>query len=96
MWAQLIAARIKVDVDTESIGPRLRAAQQALRAAEQPGSGLLRTLVMQDQADPRRVFTLVVFESEERSGERRGGKEWATRCRWGWSSYHCRHNRVLR
>ena len=70
MWAQLIAARIKVDVDTESIGPRLRAAQQALRAAEQPGSGLLRTLVMQDQADPRRVFTLVVFESEEKARAR--------------------------
>ena len=67
MWAQLIASRVAAEVDTDGIAPRLRAAQQALRAAEQPGSGLLRTLVMQDQADPRRVFTLVVFESEAKA-----------------------------
>ena len=67
MWAQLIASRVTADVDTDGIVPRLRAAQEALRAAEEPGSGLLRTLVMQTQADPRRVFTLVVFESEEKA-----------------------------
>lgn len=70
MWAQLIAARVEGGVDIESVGVRLRATQQALRAAEQPGSGLLRTLVMQDQSDPRSVLTLVVFESEEKARAR--------------------------
>lgn len=70
MWAQLIAARVSAGVDVEGVGPQLRATQEALRAAEQPGSGLLRTLVMQDQSDPRRVLTLVVFESEEKARAR--------------------------
>jgi heme-degrading monooxygenase HmoA len=70
MWAQLISSRVKAGVDTKTVVPRLRLAQQGLRAAEQPGSGLIRTLVMQDQDDPRRVFTLVVFESEEKARAR--------------------------
>ena len=42
-----------------------------IRAAEQPGSGLVRTLVMHGQKDPSQVSTLVVFDSEEqaRAGE---------------------------
>jgi hypothetical protein len=43
---------------------------EQIRAAEQPGSGLLRTLVMRDQADPSRIYTLVVFESEEKARAR--------------------------
>jgi hypothetical protein len=70
MWAQLISSRVKAGIDTGAVAPRLRDAQQALSAAEQPGSGLIRTLVMQDQADPHRVFTLVVFESEEKARAR--------------------------
>lgn len=70
MWAQLITTRMKPGLNTEAIVSRLQATQQQLRAAEQPGSGLLRTLVMQDQADPSRVFTLVVFESEEKARAR--------------------------
>lgn len=70
MWAQLITTSVKAGLEPEAIAPRLRAAQQQLRAAEQPGSGLLRTLVMQDQADPHRVYTLVVFESEEKARAR--------------------------
>jgi hypothetical protein len=70
MWAQFISSRVKAGVDTEAVAPRLRDAQQGLRAAEQQGSGLIRTLVMQDQGDPRRVFTLVVFESEEKARAR--------------------------
>jgi hypothetical protein len=41
-----------------------------IRAAEQPGSGLVRTLVARDQKDPSQVFTLVVFESEEKARAR--------------------------
>ena len=36
-----------------------------IRAAEQPGSGLVRSQFMRDQADHTRILTLVVFESEE-------------------------------
>lgn len=32
MWAQLIASRVRADVDPDGIVPRLRAAQEALRA----------------------------------------------------------------
>jgi heme-degrading monooxygenase HmoA len=45
---------------------------EGLRAIEQPGSGLLRSTMMRDQADPSRVFTLVVFESEEHARAREG------------------------
>lgn len=41
-----------------------------LNAAEQPGSGLVRSLMMRDQADPSRVYMLVVFESEEKARAR--------------------------
>ena len=41
-----------------------------IRAAEQPGSGLVRTLVMHDQKDPSQVYALVVFESEEKARAR--------------------------
>ena len=45
MWAQLIKMQLKPDNDTAVL-------DQQLRAAEQPGSGLVRTLVMHDQKDP--------------------------------------------
>ena len=41
-----------------------------IRAAEQPGSGLIRTLVMRDQTEPTRLYTLVVFKSEEQARAR--------------------------
>ena len=41
-----------------------------IRAAEQPGSGLVRSLMMRDQTDPRCVYTLVIFESEEKARAR--------------------------
>jgi hypothetical protein len=41
-----------------------------IRAAEQPGLGLVRTLVMHDQKDPSQVYTLVVFEGEEQARAR--------------------------
>ena len=63
MWAQLITWRLKPGKDMAGV-------DQQLRAAEQPGSGLVRTLVMHDQKDPSQVCTLVVFESEEKARAR--------------------------
>jgi quinol monooxygenase YgiN len=63
MWAQLITWRLKPGKDMAEV-------DKQLRAAEQPGSGLVRTLVMHDQADPSQVYTLVVFESEDKARAR--------------------------
>ena len=63
MWAQLIKMRLKPDKDTTEVNNQLR-------AAEQPGSGLVRTLMMHDQKDPSQVYTLVVFDSEEKARAR--------------------------
>ncbi len=43
---------------------------EQLRAAEQPGSGLVRTTAMRAQLDPGRVYTFVIFESEEKARAR--------------------------
>jgi hypothetical protein len=63
MWAQLITWRLKPGKDLAGL-------HEQLRAIEQPGSGLLRTIVMRDQKDPDQFCTLVVFESEEKARER--------------------------
>jgi hypothetical protein len=63
MWAQLIQMRLQPGKDTAEMIAEIR-------AAEQPGSGLVRSLVMHDQADPSRLFTLAVFESEEKARAR--------------------------
>lgn len=65
MWAQLITWRLKPGKENDL--PRM---VEQLRALEQPGSGLVRSTTMQDQKDPSRACTLVVFESEERARER--------------------------
>ena len=63
MWAHLIKMQLKPDKDTAEL-------DKQIRAAEQPGSGLVRTLVMHDQKDPSQVYTLVVFESEDKARAR--------------------------
>jgi heme-degrading monooxygenase HmoA len=63
MWAQLIQMRLKPGKDTAEM-------TKQIRSAEQPGSGLVQTLIMRDQTDPSRVYTLVVFESEEKARAR--------------------------
>ena len=63
MWAQLIRMRLKPDKEMAEM-------TRQIRAAEQPGSGLVRTLMMRDQRDPSQVYTLVVFESEEKARAR--------------------------
>ena len=65
MWAQLSSVRVK-----EGKADVVGRAMEHLRTFEQPESGLLRTVVMQDQKDPARVFVLVVFESEEKARAR--------------------------
>jgi hypothetical protein len=60
MWAQLIRTHLK---DGSEAG--LQRLEQQLRDAEQPGSGLVRTLIMREQQDPSSLVMLVVFESED-------------------------------
>jgi quinol monooxygenase YgiN len=60
MWAQLITMQLKPGKDAE-----LATLIDQLRAAEQPNSGLVRSLALRDQKDAQRVSFLVVFESEE-------------------------------
>jgi hypothetical protein len=45
MWVQLMRFRVKPGKDTAGL-------REHLQAIEQPGSGLLRTMIMQDQKDP--------------------------------------------
>ena len=63
MWAQLIKVQLKPGTD-------LSALAEVLKAAEQPGSGLLRELFMRDQNDPDSAHILAVFESEQKARER--------------------------
>jgi quinol monooxygenase YgiN len=65
MWAQLITTRLKPGKEEDL--PRL---YEQLKAAEQPGTGLVRSTAMRDQKDPSRVYMLVVFESEEKARAR--------------------------
>src|SRR5664279_951731 len=65
MWAQLITLRLKPGKEEEVQG-----FVDLLRAAEQPGSGLVRSITMRGQSDPSRIYTLVVFESEEHARAR--------------------------
>ena len=63
MWAQLIKMQLKPGEDIEGM-------TNAIRAAEEPGSGLVRTLTMRDQNEPSALYTLVVFQSEEKARAR--------------------------
>ena len=65
MWAQLIKMSLKPGREQD-----LEKVFDQLHATEQPGSGLLRTINMCDQADPSQIYTLVLFESEERARAR--------------------------
>jgi hypothetical protein len=65
MWAQLIVTRLKAGKEAEL--PRFF---EALRASEQPGSGLVRSIAGRDQKDPSRIYNVVFFESEEKARAR--------------------------
>jgi hypothetical protein len=63
MWAQLIQMRLRPGQDTTEL-------TKQIRDAEQSGSGLVQALMMREQTDPNRIYTLVVFESEEKARAR--------------------------
>ena len=65
MWARLITTRLKPGKEDQ-----LGRVYEQLRAAEQPDTGLVRSIAMQDQNDPTRAFMLVIFESEEKARAR--------------------------
>ena len=65
MWTQVITARLKPGRDAD-----LPTLARHMRSIERPGSGLLRSTMMQDQKDPSRVQFMVVFESEAKARER--------------------------
>lgn len=65
MWAQLITTRLKPGREDD-----LSKLFDQLKATEQAGSGLLRSIGMRDQNDPTRLFMLVLFESEDKARER--------------------------
>jgi quinol monooxygenase YgiN len=67
MWAQLIQVRLKEGADDG-----LTRLTEQLRAAEQADSGLVRTSIFRDQADPCAISMLAVFESEEHARAREG------------------------
>jgi quinol monooxygenase YgiN len=65
MWAQLITTRLKQGREGDL--PKLA---EQLRAIEQPDSGLVRSMMMQDLKDPSVAYMLVVFQSEEKARAR--------------------------
>ena len=65
MWAQLISARLKPGKEGD-----LTKLFEQVQAIEQPGSGLLRSTFMRDQNDPRKVYMLVIFDTEEHARAR--------------------------
>ena len=65
MWTQIIKTQLKPGKDAE-----LTALMDQLKAIEQPGSGLVRSTAMRDQQDPRSIYMIVTFESEEKARAR--------------------------
>jgi quinol monooxygenase YgiN len=63
MWAQLMRWQLKPGKDMAGL-------REQLQAVEQADSGLIRTMIMQDQKEPGQFYTLVVFESEEKARAR--------------------------
>jgi quinol monooxygenase YgiN len=65
MWAQMITTRLKSGREDD-----LQKLVAQLKAAEQPGSGLVHSTATRDTKDPSRVIMFVVFASEEKARER--------------------------
>lgn len=65
MWIQIIKMRLKPGKESE-----LNGLSEALLAAEQPNSGLIRSTTTRDQNDPSSVYSIVVFDSEEQARAR--------------------------
>ena len=65
MWAQLIKVHVRAGKE-QALGGLFK----QLRAIEQPGSGLLRSLMMGDQKNPSQLYMMVVFGTEEHARAR--------------------------
>jgi heme-degrading monooxygenase HmoA len=65
MWAQMITSRLKPGKEDD-----LATLTAQLKAAEQPGSGLVHATATRDSKDPSRVIMFIVFESEEEARAR--------------------------
>jgi heme-degrading monooxygenase HmoA len=65
VWAQLITVRLQPGKEA-ALAPLF----DQLDAIEQPGSGLVQHLALQDVADPTLLRILTVFESEEQARAR--------------------------
>jgi hypothetical protein len=65
MWAQLIIMRVKPGREAD-----IARLYEMLQAAEQPGSGLVRSTGARNEKDPSRLYNFVVSESEERARAR--------------------------
>lgn len=73
MWAQLIKARVKPGQEDE-----VTRLQQVLEERGRNGStGWVRSITLQNQADPQEYYSLVFFESEERARENERSPEQA-------------------
>jgi hypothetical protein len=62
MWAQFISGRLKAENEAD-----LPTLIERLHAVQRPGSGHVRSAAMRDDNDLRRVFLLVIFESQEKA-----------------------------
>jgi hypothetical protein len=65
MWAQLIKARLVPGKEDQ-----LERLSKQFQAAEQPGSGLVRSATMRDQNNPSEVYMMIAVESEEKARAR--------------------------
>jgi len=65
VWAQLIKMQVKPEREDDLPG-----LMDEMRAMEQSGSGLIRTMTMRDQNDPSALYVMVVFGSEEQARAR--------------------------
>lgn len=63
MWVQIISVQVNP-------GENIDRVIATLKAGEQPGSGLIRELFLQDQKDPQRFSIVAMFESEEQARAR--------------------------
>jgi len=63
MWSQLISIQVKPGSDIDAL-------IDAIKAAEQPGSGLISETFMRDQNDPCRFYVVPLFRTEEEARAR--------------------------
>jgi hypothetical protein len=63
MWAQLISIQVAPDHDIDAV-------IEAIKAGEQPDSGLITETFLRDQHDPTRFSILALFRSEEEARAR--------------------------